>query len=133
MFGWLLQFLWFGRCIFKTGLRCFSKAYKETLLHRIESFNRDNYVRQAATQMGLLAKWSEGDMIAREDCYHDHFANFSTIKKITLKTFRKFLKLLQLSKILCKVDSGEVAPFIKLSLILKFYCYWPEILKHRED
>ena len=47
-----------------------TKTYKQTL----ELFNRDNYVRQAARQMGdtkLLAKFSEGDIIAREGWYQD--------------------------------------------------------------
>ena len=60
----------FGRCIFKIGLRWVTKTYKQTL----ELFNRDNYVRQAARQMGdtkLLAKFSEGDIIAREGWYQD--------------------------------------------------------------
>ena len=37
---------------------------KRNIIYRGES--------QAATQMGLLAKLSEGDMISREACYHEH-------------------------------------------------------------
>ena len=86
------------------------KQIKNQLLHRVESFNRDGYVWQAATQMRdakLWAKLSEGDMIAREACYHQNcmtkfrntFPKFPTIKKVMLKTFRKVLKLLQLPSV----------------------------------
>ena len=55
------------------------KHIKKHLLHRVGSFNLDNYVRLAATQMGdtnPLAKLSEGDMVAREVCYHENFMTF---------------------------------------------------------
>ena len=46
------------------------------IIQRVESFNRDDYVRQAATQMELLAKLSERDMNARVACYHEHCIMF---------------------------------------------------------
>ena len=52
------------------------KHTKKHFIHRVESFNRDNSVRQAATQTGdtkLLVKLSEEDMIAREAGYHKHY------------------------------------------------------------
>ena len=55
---------------------------KSRLLHRFKTFARDVNMREAATQMGdtkVLAKLSEGDIMAREACYHkscmDSFAN----------------------------------------------------------
>ena len=38
------------RLPWKASFHWFTKTYKETLLHRVELFNRDEYVRQAATQ-----------------------------------------------------------------------------------
>ena len=59
-----------------------NKEEKSTLLHRVKTFARDVDIREAATQIGdikVLAKLSEGDMMAREACYHksclDSFAN----------------------------------------------------------
>ena len=55
---------------------------KSRLLHHVRTFARDFNIREAATQMGdtkVLAKLSEGDIMAREACYHkscmDSFAN----------------------------------------------------------
>ena len=92
-----------------------------------ESFNRDDYVRQAAAQMGhtkLWAKLSEGDMIARETYYHEHvwqnsgtnFINFPMIKKIMLKRFRKILKLLRVSVILGECYLLNIFSVMKLHL-----------------
>ena len=45
-------------------------------MRHVESFNPDDYIRQAAAQMGdtkLWARLSEGDKIAREAYYNEHF------------------------------------------------------------
>ena len=50
-----------------------NKEEKSNLLHRVKTFARDGNIREAATQMGdtkILAKLAEGDMVAREACYH---------------------------------------------------------------
>ena len=103
---------------FKTGLCWITKTYKETL-HCVESFNCDDYVRQAMTEMGdtkLLAKLSEGDMIAREACYHEHcmtnfrnkFRKFSNDQENHVKGIQRSLEAIAFAKcmslkILCKV------------------------------
>ena len=123
---------------FQSRTWLFQQNIYRNIIHRFESFNCDNYVRQAATQIGLL---SEGGMIAREAYYHGHslydisekkFANFSTIKKITLKT--KGLKAIAVAHCMLFIDdslqsSDQIAPFIKLSVILKFCCHCLENLK----
>ena len=51
--------------------------------------NRDRNIRECAIRMGdtkLLAKLSEGDMVAREACYH-----LRCMKKFT-NTYRSFVK-----------------------------------------
>ena len=54
---------------------------KQKLLHLVASFEVDQNVREAATQMedtSIIAKLSEGDLIAREACYHkQRMAKFS--------------------------------------------------------
>ena len=59
-----------------------NKEEKKRLLHHVKIFARHVNIREAATQMSdikVLAKLSEGDMMAREACYHkscmDRFAN----------------------------------------------------------
>ena len=59
-----------------------NKEEKKRLLHHVKIFARHVNIREAATQMSdikVLAKLSEGDMMARETCYHksclDSFAN----------------------------------------------------------
>ena len=59
-----------------------NKEEKKRLLHHVKIFARHVNIREAATQMSdikVLAKLSEGDMMAREACYHksclDSFAN----------------------------------------------------------
>ena len=65
-----------------------NKDAKDQRLHRVTSINRDANVREAARQMGdtkVLAKLSEGDMIAREAFYHG-----KCMSKFTNR-YRKFL------------------------------------------
>ena len=50
-----------------------TKEMKCKQLHRVASFNRDSNIREAVTALAdtkLLAKLAEGDLIAREACYH---------------------------------------------------------------
>ena len=87
---------------------------KKHWLYNAESFNCNDYhVRQAVTKHATTnTVWQTSAM---------NFANFSTIKKIMLKTFRKTLNLLQLLSV-CHYSlqtSDEVAPFINVSVIQK--------------
>ena len=50
-----------------------SKEMKSKQLHRVTSLNRDSDIREATTALGdtkLLVKLAEGDLIAREACFH---------------------------------------------------------------
>ena len=60
-----------------------NKEEKSRLLHRVKTFARDVNIREAATQMGdtkVLAKLSEGDMMAHEACYHKSWMNLKLLR-----------------------------------------------------
>ena len=96
--------------------------------------NRDRSMRERAIKIGdtkLLAKLSEGDMVAREACYH-----LRCMTKFT-NTYRSFVKKnvdpdqqkqkkyesIALAEVMnfveegLQVNSGEASPFLKLSEI----------------
>ena len=81
-------------CFFCNEVGLFSSGAKKnekssTFLHRVTTMNRDQNIRECAIQMGdtkLLAKLSEGDMGAREACYH-----LRCMTKFT-NTYRSFAK-----------------------------------------
>ena len=122
------------------------KQIKNHLLHRVESFNRDGYVWQAATQMRdakLSAKLSEGDMIAREACYHQNcmtkfrntFPKFSNDQESHVKDVQKSLEAIAVAECISFIEyhqqnSDEVAPFIKFSAIRNFMVIFLETWKH---
>ena len=110
-------------------------------IHCVESFNRDDYVRQAATQMGdakLWAKLSEGYMIAREACYQEHcktkfrnkFANFCNDQENHIKDVQKSLAAIAVADCMLLIKGSlqnidQVAHLIRnlQKIIQKFYCY----------
>ena len=60
-----------------------NKEEKSRLLHHVKTFARDVNIREAATQMGdtkVLAKLSEGDMMAHEACYHKSWMNLKLLR-----------------------------------------------------
>ena len=64
-----------------------NKEGKSRLLHRVKTFARDVNIREATTQMGdtkVLAKLSEGEMMAREAFYHKSCMDSSQIGIETL-------------------------------------------------
>ena len=81
-------------------------------------------------------------MIAREAWYHERcmtkfkniFREFSNGQENHVKDIQKSLEVIAVAKCMLFVEdslqnSNEVAPFIKLSFILKFYCNCLENLK----
>ena len=108
-------------------------------MRHVESFNPDDYIRQAAAQMGdtkLWARLSEGDKIAREAYYNEHcmkkfgnkFRKFSNDHVNHVKDVQKSLEAIAVAQCMLFIkdslqSSDEVAPFIKLSVIRKFYCH----------
>ena len=91
--------------------------------------------------MGLLATLSEGNMIAREVRYHEHcttlpnkFCKFFNNQENHLKDVQKSLEAVTVAECMSFIEdflqsSDEVAPFIKLSVILTFCCYCLENLE----
>ena len=118
--------LCFGRCIFKTGFRWVTKIFKETFIHHGKSFNCDDYVRQAATQMEntkLLDKLSEGDMRAREACYNERcMKNFRN-------KFRKFFKENHVKEVQKSLEAIAITELCQcISVIQKVCCHCLENL-----
>ena len=85
----------------------------------------------------LLAKLSEGNMIATEACYHEHcvtkfrniFRKFSNNQENHLKDVQKSLEAIEIAACMSFIadylqSSHEVALFIKLSVIRKFCRHW---------
>ena len=115
-----------------------NKEEKSRLLHRIKTFARDVNIREAATQMSdtkVLAKLSEGDMMACEACYHkscmDSFANryrsFVNKEAKANQNSQQNHESIALAETMIYIeetlqeDNTEVAPFIKLSTARKYY------------
>ena len=131
-------------CFFCNEVGSFSSDAKKneknsTFLHRVTTMNRDRNILECAIQMGdtkLLAKLSEGDMVAREACYHlrcmTKFNNTyrSFVKKNVDPDQQKQKKYesIALAEVMnfveegLQVNSGEALPFLKLSEIRKYYC-----------
>ena len=84
--------LWSAVCFFRNENYVFydeeyqltdrmNKEKKSKLLHRLKTFSRNPNIWEAATQFGgtkILAKFSEGYMMACEPCYH----------KVCMKSFK---------------------------------------------
>ena len=78
--------------------------------------NCGNFVRQAATQMGdtsLLAKLSEGGIVARKVCYHEHcmtkfrnkFLKFFNNEKNHVKDVQESLEVIVVGKYMTFVEN----------------------------
>ena len=137
--------LWFSRFISKHYFAGSPKHIKKHLPHRIESFNRDDCIRQAATHIGdtkLLGKLSAVDMIAMGsvllwtlyDKIQNKFRKFYNHQENHVKGLQKSLGIIAVSECMSFIEdslrsSDEVGPFIKLSLTREFYCHSLENLK----
>ena len=115
------------------------KHVKKHYICLVESLNHDNYVRQAATQIGdtkLLTKLSERDMIAseafcHEDCmtkFRKKFCKFSNNQENHVKNVQNSLEAIAVAECMSFIEdslqsSDEVAPFIQLPVIPKLYCH----------
>ena len=116
-----------------------TKEMKCDQLHRVTSFNRDSNIRQVAASLGdtkLLAKLAEGDLITREACYHkkcmtDFTNRYMSYTKPVDKDKQMQMKVESpaLAEVMMYIEDrlqsceDEVAPFVKLSEVRKFYCH----------
>ena len=115
-----------------------NKDDKEKLLHLVASFEVDQNVREAATQMedtSIIAKLSEGDFIAREVCYHkqcmtkflNKYRAFLRKKNNSGRQQQHNLENIALAQALSYIEEtlqscdDEVAPFMKLSSVQNYY------------
>ena len=111
---------------------------KSKLLHLVKTFTRNANIREATTQMGdikILAKLSEGDIMAREVWYHKVCTNSFTNRyrgfvnkesKANRKSQQK-CENIALAQTMIYIEEelqenhAEIAPFIKLSSVKKYY------------
>ena len=121
-----------------------TKEMKSKQLDRVTSFNRDSNIREAAIAFGdtkLLTKLAEGDLITREACYHKKCMTGFTnrYKSYTKpvdedKQMQVNVESLALAEVINYIEDrlqsceDEVAPFVKLLEVRKFYCHCLEQL-----
>ena len=76
-----------------------TKDVKSQFLHHITSLNQDSNIRKAATELGetqLLAKLSEGDLIAQEaKCHKKYMTKFSNQYRAFVNTENTNIKVVQ--------------------------------------
>ena len=107
----------------------------------MESLTQDSNIREAANIMGdikLITRLSEGDMVARKALYHKNcmskftnrfrtFANTNkpNVAKIEQNEVENIAMMRVMSFIeenLMTTNNLDIAPYVKLSAICKFYC-----------
>ena len=116
-----------------------TKNVKSYFIHCITSLNRDSDIREAATKMShtqLLVKLSEGDLIAREAKYHkksvtkfsNQYRGSVNTKNTNIKVVQEKHERIARAKVLMYIERSfqyreneEVAPFVKLSTVRKYY------------
>ena len=115
-----------------------NKEEKSKLLHLVKTFTRDANIREAASQIGdtkILAKLCKSGMMAREACYHEVCMNSFTKRcrvfvnkesKANRNSQQKYENFALPETMICieealQENHAEVAPFIKLSSVKKYY------------
>ena len=116
-----------------------NKDDKDQIVHKVNTLEIHQNVSQAAKEMEdtkILAKLAEGDMVAREACYHklcmtkytNKYRTFCSKRNSTGKQVQHSLENIALSMTNNFIEEqlfgsceSEIAPFIKLSCVRKYY------------